>query len=151
MQQPGPDQEGTAMLRFHQPENVVLLCCNCHALLDDPKVAEVDQGLMFFLRNRAMTAPQFGEAVRAFVCQEMGGNRRRQPVGDAALAPLFDWLQRAVERGTLPQPHRFTVPWGNAFWLIDLAASDCGYETEADPSLPRWDGKGFVNPVTPPP
>jgi HNH endonuclease len=151
MQQPGPDQEGTARLRFHQPENLVLLCSNCHTLFDDPNVAEVDQRLMFSLRDRALAVPHFGECVRAFVCREMAGSRRRRPVSDAALAPLFDWLQTAVERGTLPPPHRFTVPWGKAFWLIDLAASDCGYENEADPSLPRWDGKGFVNPPAPSP
>jgi hypothetical protein len=151
MQQPGPGQEGVAILRFHQPENVVLLCCNCHALFDDPKVAEVDQRLMFFLRDRALAAPGFGESVRAFVCRELVGSRRRRSVGDAALAPLFDWLQTAVERGTLPPPHRFTVPWGNMYLLIDLAASDIEVENEADPSLPRWDGKGFVNPPAPPP
>src|SRR5437867_2478868 len=127
MQQPGPDQEGTAILRFHQPENVVLLCCNCHTLFDDPTVADVDQPLMFFLRDRALAAPHFTESVRAFICREMAGNRRRQSVSDAALAPLFDWLKTAIERGTLPPPHRFMVPWGNAFWLIDLATSDIGY------------------------
>jgi hypothetical protein len=69
MQQPGPDQEGTATLRFHQPENVVLLCCNCHALFDNPNVVEVYQTLMFYLRNRAMAVRHFGQVVRAFVCR----------------------------------------------------------------------------------
>src|SRR6266567_3765000 len=54
MRQPGPNQEGMAILRFHQPENLVLLCANCHTLLDNPAVAEVDQGLMFYLRDRAL-------------------------------------------------------------------------------------------------
>jgi hypothetical protein len=132
-----------ATLRFHQPGNAVLLCCNCHTLFDDPTVADVDQSLMFFLRDRALAASHFTESVRTFICQEMAGNGRRQPVSDAALAPLFDWLKTAIERGTLSPPHRFMVPWGNAFWLIDLAASDIGYEVEADPSLPHWNSKGF--------
>ena len=135
-----------AILRFHQPENVVLLCCNCHALFDDRGVPEVNQRLIIGLRDRAMATGHFGEVVRAFVCQEMTGNRRRRPVCDAALAPLFDWLQRAVEQATLPPPHRFTVPWGKAFWQVDLAASDLGYEIAADPSLPYWDGRDFVSP-----
>lgn len=103
-----------AILRFHQPENLVLLCANCHTLLDDPAVAEVDQGLMFYLRDRATATGHFGEVTRAFVCKEMTGNRRRPSVSDAALAPLFDWLQKAVERGALPEPHRFTARGGGA-------------------------------------
>ena len=66
---------------------------------------------MFFLRNRALAAPHFTASVRAFICQEMAGSKRRQSVSDAALAPLFDWLKTAIERSTLPPPHRFTVPW----------------------------------------
>jgi hypothetical protein len=89
-----------AALRFHQPANVVLLCCNCHTLFDDPTVADVDQQLMFFLRDRALAAPHFAESVRAFICQEMVGGTRRPPVSDAALAPLFDWLKTSV-RGQL--------------------------------------------------
>jgi hypothetical protein len=42
-------------------ENLVLLCANCHTLLDDRAVAEVDQGLMFYLRDRAMATGHFGE------------------------------------------------------------------------------------------
>jgi len=99
VKQPGPDQEAMAVRRFHQPENMVLLCCNCHTLFDDPTVAEVNQRLMFFLRDQALAAPHFAERVRAFVCQEMAGNKRRQSIGDDALAPLFDWLKTAVERG----------------------------------------------------
>jgi hypothetical protein len=144
MRQPGPDQEGTTKLRFHQPANVVLLCCNCHTLFDDPAVTEVDQQLMFFLRDRALAAPNFAESVRTFICQEMAGSTRRETVGDASLAPLFDWLKTAIGRGALSPPHRFMMPWGNAFLLIDLATSDMEYEDQADPSLPRWDGTGFT-------
>ena len=133
-----------ARLRFHQPENMVLLCCNCHTLFDDHDVTDVDQSLMFYLRDRALAVPHFAESVRAFICREMTGSKQRPSVSDAALAPLFDWLKTAIERGTLPPPHRFMLPWGNAFWLIDLATSDIGYEVEADASLPRWNGKGFA-------
>lgn len=146
MKRSGTDQEGMAVLRFHQPENVVLLCCNCHTLLDDPTAADVDQQLMFFLRDRALAAPHFAESVRAFVCREMVGNRRRRPVSDAALAPLFDWLKTAIERGTLPPPHRFTVQSGSTFWRVDLAANDIEYGIEPDPSIPYWNGKDFVSP-----
>ena len=143
MRQPGPNQEGMAVLRFHQPANLVLLCANCHTLLDDPAVAEVDQGLMFYLRDRATATGHFGEVTRAFVCKEMTGNRRRPSVSDAALAPLFDWLQKAVERGALPEPHRFTVPWGYGFFEVDLASSDLEYKVEPDPAFPLLERKGF--------
>jgi hypothetical protein len=149
MRQPGPNQEGMAILRFHQPENLVLLCANCHTLLDDLAVAEVDQGLMFYLRDRATATGHFGEVTRAFVCKEMTGNRRQPPVSDAALAPLFDWLQKAVERGALPEPHRFTVPWGNGFFEVDLASSDLEYKVAPDPALPLWNGRDFVSPPPP--
>jgi len=149
MRQPGPNQEGMAILRFHQPENLVLLCANCHTLLDDPAVAEVDQGLMFYLRDRATATGHFGEVTRSFVCKEMTGNRRRPSVSDAALAPLFDWLQKAVERGALPEPHRFTVPWGNGFFEVNLASSDLEYKVAPDPALPLWNGRDFVRPSPP--
>ena len=88
MRQPGQNQEGMAILRFHQPANLVLLCANCHTLLDDPAVAEVDPGLMFCLRDRATATEHFGEVTRAFVCKEMTGNRRRPSVSDAAQREL---------------------------------------------------------------
>ena len=148
MKQPGPDPAGTAFWRFHQPANVVLLCCNCHALLDDPKVPEVDYRLVAFLRDRAMATPHFGITLRNFVCHEMGTVKRR-PVSVSGLAPLFDWLQTAAQRNTLPPPHRFTAPSGEGFWRIDLAAADFSYEDEADPSLPLWNGTDFLSPPTP--
>jgi hypothetical protein len=40
------------------------------------------------------------------------------------------------------------MPWGNLFQLVDLAANDIEIVDQADPSLPQWDGKDFVNPVT---
>ena len=67
------------------------------------------------------------------------------------LAPLMDWLQNAARQNTLPKPHQFTVPCGSGFWHVDLALNDWGLEAEADPSLPRWNGKSFDGPTTQPP
>jgi hypothetical protein len=144
LRKPGIDPAGTACWRFHQPANVVLLCCNCHALFDDPKVPEVDLQLLLLLRERARFTAEFGDALRRFVCREMGLVPRRG-VSMAGLAPLFGWLREAVVAGTLSLPHRFVVRWGSQYWHADLAADRWQLGDDGgDRSWAYWDGSEFL-------
>ena len=140
-----PDVAGLAFWAFHQPSNVVLLCCNCHALFDSRKArdSDVDLAVMITHRDRVMWTPRFGDVVRRFVCREMGSVRRR-PVAVATLAPLSDWLAEAIERATLSPPHRFVVQWGTSYWQADLASAAWEHEPAVDPSLPVWDPRRQV-------
>src|SRR5262249_1738620 len=129
-------------------DNVVLLCCNCHALFDGAQYPDVDLALMIALRDDAMRRPGFSEKVRDFVCQEMGTVRRRV-VNESGLAPLFEWLSSAIERGPRPPPHRFVLAWGPTLWTVDLATESAEHDPEPDPSLPVWTRNGFVFPQAP--
>lgn len=135
-------REQFAFWQFHQPGNVVLLCCNCHTLLDNPKVTDVTLAGIVALRDAVRADPGFGDRVRRFVCREMGSVRRR-PVDAGGLAPLQRWLADAATSGVLPPPHRFVVPWGDGFWRVDLAADLWEFDDAADGSLPLWGGDGF--------
>ncbi len=136
------DIETFGFWTFHQPSNMVLLCCNCHTLFDSPHHPDVNLAGVAPLRDAARRRPGFPEKVRAFVCREMGRVRRRN-VDMATLAPLTEWLREAVDEGLLSPPHRFVVPWGAGFWLADLGQDVWEFVDVADPALPVWDGRTF--------
>jgi hypothetical protein len=139
-----PNLALTAFWTFHQPANVVLLCCNCHTLLDNPTDPDVTREMIVDLRDEARASPRFGDCVRRFVCRELGSTPRHM-VDIAGMGPLADWLEEAMVDGVLTEPYRFVVPWATKFWHVDLAAEQWPLEDTADPTLPLWNGHDFDN------
>jgi hypothetical protein len=137
-----PNLAISAFWTFHQPANVVLLCCNCHALLDNPNDPDITVPTIMALRDRERAKPRFGDQVRRFMCRELELKQRRW-VDVAGLGPLMKWLEEAMADDVLEPPYRFSVPCGTRFWRVDLEAETWPLEDSADPTLPAWNGNGF--------
>lgn len=138
----GGSVEAYGWWTFHQPNNVVLLCCNCHALVDDPKVLDVTLPQILELRDQKLRDRSFVEKIRHFILREIGDTPRR-PVAPATLEPLERWLRDAALNGTLPPPHRFYARWRDSWMLVDLIEMDIEFDREGE-QLPKWDGARFL-------
>lgn len=136
------DHKERAFWEFHKPTNVVLLCCNCHALADNRRVTDVTMEQVLEKRDEKMAESRFAKVVRAFVCRELGPVRRR-PVNGATLAPLQDWLRDAALNGALEPPYRFFIPNGAELLRVDLVEQEVDFSPDPDPDLPSWNGKSF--------
>jgi hypothetical protein len=138
----GPTED-EACWHFHHPANVVLLCCNCHALLDDAKVIDITKEHVRELQDRARWNINFLVELRAFVCRAFRPTLRREY--DLLRLDLNDWLHQAAVARVLPPPHQFTVPIGPGGWVqVDLTENIFEIHHEPIANLPRWTGSGFA-------
>jgi hypothetical protein len=129
---------------FHQPVNVVLLCCNCHTLLDDPTATDVTIASIVALRDTVLTSSRAASLLRAYLCRGVRGDigSTNQPNVVQRWLYLIDWLKRAYDAGNLTEPHRFMI---TPVEVIDVPQNrfEGGVTHER---LPLWNGKGFTYP-----
>lgn len=144
------DPDNVAWL-FHQPINVVVLCCNCHCLFDGQEYTDVTLDDIREARDRELMTERAAVAVREYLCRGFSGTVVKN--GDNVLNrwfPMLLWLQSAYEAGVLPEPHRFALPEPRkaAMYvnLVDIPQAMITTGSYVDQHLPRWTPKGFVAP-----
>ncbi len=125
---------------FHQPANVVVLCCRCHRLYDRHKIprSEIVTGADQARRTLAGAA-----VVLDYFCRGWQGAIGSAQHGNVIhrWMRMLDWLKTMRDDGLLPEPHRFRI---SQVELVDLSTAEMQVEANVDPTSPMWTRNGFV-------
>lgn len=144
-----------AYWEFHQPSNVLVLCANCHRLLDDPRVSDVQTQELTAKRDDLLGRPAAATKVRDLLCRLLTQQVGRYRVGSDwhadlnRLFPLLGWLQRAAQAGVLDEPHQFRVNVNGMVHRVSLWQASVSVDTTSadDDDLPCWRRGVFVGAI----